>query len=242
MSYYDEVFLKRMNKDGRTRQERILTRKEKEFDNIYLKRTQYQSYIYAKNDEVANIVCSLQPNKWNESNLIGNLLISREVEKLKVGDVLHILQKIDKVEFDKIWLILFSSDEIVKGHSLYKCICLDETINITNEYGDTNYNVPAKVINASAQFVKDTFNFTRGKGYEEPNMQRGFVTSNYEYLKKGQYFNHQDKRWAITGKDTISVPGVAYVYFEEKLKREDEPRSSEDLLVGENSNFFLNGR
>ena len=43
MSYYDEVFLKRMNKDGRTRQERILTRKEKEFDNIYLKRTQYQS-------------------------------------------------------------------------------------------------------------------------------------------------------------------------------------------------------
>jgi hypothetical protein len=30
------VYLKRLNKDGRTRQERIKTRKEKEFDELYL--------------------------------------------------------------------------------------------------------------------------------------------------------------------------------------------------------------
>ena len=41
MSYFENVYLKRMNKDGRTRQERVLTRKEKEFDKIFLERTEY---------------------------------------------------------------------------------------------------------------------------------------------------------------------------------------------------------
>lgn len=46
MSYFDEVYLKRMNKDGKTIQERVKTRKEKEFDSLFLKRTKYQSIIY----------------------------------------------------------------------------------------------------------------------------------------------------------------------------------------------------
>ena len=36
MDYFKEVYLKRMNIDGHTRQERILTRKEKEFDERVL--------------------------------------------------------------------------------------------------------------------------------------------------------------------------------------------------------------
>lgn len=242
MSYFNEVYLKRMNKDGKTRQERIQTRKEKEFDQLYIKKTQYQSYVYAVNEEVCDIVCSLQPNKWNESGLIGNLLISRNERNFKSGDILNILQKIDEVEYDRIWLVLFAAKEVVKGHQLYKCICLDNQINITNEYGDTLQTIPVKFINASSQFVKDTFNYTRGKGYEEPNMQRGFVTADMEILKKGQYFNHLNRGWEIVGKDNLSVPRVSYTFIEEKLLREEEPRSSEDILVGEDMNFFLNGR
>ena len=40
-NYFEDVYLKRMNKDGLTRQDRIKTRKEKEFDKIYLQRTEY---------------------------------------------------------------------------------------------------------------------------------------------------------------------------------------------------------
>lgn len=242
MSYFDEVYVKRMNKDGKTRQERVQTRKEKEFNKIYVERTQYQSYIYAVNGEVSDIICSLQPNKWNESGLIGNLLISRAAAPFHSGDILNIRQKIENVEYDKIWLVIFASEELVKGYQLFKCICLDTQLNITNEYGDTIGIVPAKFINASSQFVKDTFNFTRGKGYEEPNMQRGFVTADNEILRKGQYFNYLDRGWEIVGKDNLSVHNVAYVFIEEKLKREEEPRTSEDILVGEDENFFLNGR
>ena len=48
--------------------------------------------------------------------------------------------------------------------------------------------------------------------------------------------------WEISGKDNISIENVSYVFIDEKLKVEEEPRTSEDLLVGEDVNFFLNGR
>jgi hypothetical protein len=51
MSYFDEVYLKRMNLDGKTRQERIKTRKEKEFDKIFLEQSEYKSLLYQVNDE-----------------------------------------------------------------------------------------------------------------------------------------------------------------------------------------------
>ena len=70
MSYFEDVYLKRMNKEGVTQQERVKTRKEKEFDMLFLKKTEYQADIYQINEEESNVVSSLQPNKWNESQLI----------------------------------------------------------------------------------------------------------------------------------------------------------------------------
>ena len=43
MDYFKEVYLKRMNIDGHTRQERVLTRKEKEFDKLFLQQSQWQA-------------------------------------------------------------------------------------------------------------------------------------------------------------------------------------------------------
>lgn len=242
MSYFEEVYLKRMNLDGANQQERVKTRKEKEFDKLYLKKTEYQVRLYGVNGEQRNDICSLQPNKWNENNLIGNLLVSNRAALLKPGDVLNIAQKIKNIMYDKIWLVLFVEENITKGYQLYKCICLDSKINITDEYGMTIETLPVKFVNASSQFVKDSFSFTNGPGYREPFMDRGFISSNYEILKKGQYFNYADKGWEIMAQDDISIKGVAYTFIEEKLIREEEPVSSKDILVGEDKNFFLNGR
>ena len=68
MSYFDEVYLKRMNMNGKTRQERVKTRKEKEFDNLFMKRTEYQVQLTQVNHEERYDICSLQPSKWNESS------------------------------------------------------------------------------------------------------------------------------------------------------------------------------
>jgi hypothetical protein len=116
MSYFDEVYLKRMNLHGHTRQERIKKSKEREFDKLFIKQTEYQCLIYKVNEQQAEIVGSLQPNKWNESNLIGNLLISTSSAAFETGDILHIYQRIANVEEEKIWLVLFVEKNITKGY------------------------------------------------------------------------------------------------------------------------------
>ena len=35
MSYFEDVYLKRINREGATQQERVKTRKEKEFDMLF---------------------------------------------------------------------------------------------------------------------------------------------------------------------------------------------------------------
>ena len=52
MSYFEDVYLKRMNLHGKTQQERVQYRKEKEFDELFLRKTQWQANIYQINDEL----------------------------------------------------------------------------------------------------------------------------------------------------------------------------------------------
>lgn len=243
MSYFDQVYLKRLNVDGNTRQERIESREEKEFDKIALKRTKYKATIYAVNDEQRIIQCSLQPHKWNETHLLSNIQISKSQNKLATGDVLYIRQTIKKVTKDTIWLILFVQDDITKGYATYKAICLDETINITNEYGETLEVLPAKFVNYSSNFVQDTFAYSKTQlGYKEPQAVRTFITFANDVMNKETYFEYKGKRWRIEGIDDISIDDVWYVTISEKLQKEPELKSSQDILVGKDTNFFLNGR
>jgi len=81
-----------------------------------------------------------------------------------------------------------------------------------------------------------------GVGYREPHWNRGFITSDRDFLKKGTYFNYKERGWEIYGKDNISIDNVSYVSISQKLLREEEPVSSRDIIVSEDENFFLNGR
>lgn len=242
MGYFEDVYLKRMNLDGETQQERVKTRKEKEFDALFLQKTEYQANILSINEEVSTpILSSLQPNKWNESQVISNLLVSTKSLVFKSGDILEIRQKIKNICYDKKWLILHHLENIAKGYESYKIICLDSEINITDEYGDTQYLIPVKFVNASAALVKDYFSY-KDTGYSEPNREMRFITKDFEFLKKGTYFFYKDKGFEFSGIDNISVDGVGYVSIKEHLISPPEPKSSEEILVGDNDNFFLNNR
>lgn len=242
-SYFEDVYLKRMNVDGRNQQDRVKTRKEKEFDKLFLKKSEYQCHLYGVNREPKDIICSLQPNKWNESSLISNLLMSTHAAPLKTGDILNIKQKIKDVEVDKIWLVLFIEENITKGYQLFKLICLDNFVNLTDEYGTTEEAFPVKFISATAALVMDTFVHSHSQyGYREPQANRCFITRDFDFLKKGHYFEYKNRGWEISGIDNISIDGVAYVTVSERLVHPEEPVSSKEILVGENDNFFLNGR
>lgn len=240
-NYFEDVYLKRMNKDGVTMQERIKTRKEIEFDKLFLDRTKYQAKIYECNGEIiSDVLCSVQPNKWKQDKIVSNILCSTHATKFKSGDILRTYQKVKEVEYDKYWLIYFISDDITHGYQLYEVIELDSFINHTNEYGDTLHTIPVKFVNETSVFVQDKFSSYGAVSYREPLAHRKFITSDFDFLQKPMYFNYKNRGWEIVGKDNISLDGVAYVSIAEHLVKEPEPRTSEDILVGEDTNFFLN--
>lgn len=240
MSYFDEVYLKRMNKDGTTIQERVKTRKENEFNNLFLRKTKYQAYIYQYNDEQKEVCCSIQPNKWNQDTIVSNLLVSTACDKFKTGDILHTYQKVKNEEYDKVWIIVYVSEDITHGYQLYEVIELNETISHCDEYGDTLHIIPVKFVSQTSVFVKDKFISSEGIMYREPNASRRLITQNYDFLKKELYFTYKNRAWEIVGIDNISIDGVAYVSIAERLVKEPEPKSSQNILVGEDKNFFLN--
>lgn len=243
MGYFEEVYLKRMNVDGQTQQERVKTRKEKEFDRLFLRKTEYQAIIWKRNEEEEKILCSLQPNRWNESNLVSNLLISTSAPVLQTGDILYIKQKIKNKEQNKIWLVLFVEDNLTKGYQLFKIICLDNTVNLTDEYGTSEDVIPIKFVSATATLVQDSFVHSHAQyGYREPQSVRSFITKKFDFIEKGRYFEYKNKGWEIVGFDDLSIDNVVYVTISERLLHEEEPVSSKEILVGESDNFFLNGR
>lgn len=241
MSYFDGCYLKRMNANGKNRQERIKTRKEHEFDRLFLKETEYRAQIYEVNKQNCDIICSLQPSKWNENSILSNVLVSTSVDTFKTGDILRIKMQIKDAIDDRIWLILFVENNITNGYQTFKVICLDEEISINDEYGMSLYTIPVKFVSAKDTFIQDTFSF-EGIGYREPHNNRSFITHDFSFLTKGTYYDYKERGWEIYGKDNISIKNVSYISVSEKLQREEEPTSSKELPVGENDNFFLIGR
>ena len=242
MSYFEDVYLKRMNREGTTIQERVKTRKEKEFDQLFLQKTKYQAAIYQLNDDSVEILGSLQPNKWNQDKIVSNLLVSTHCQKFKAGDIVRTYQKNKEVELDKVWLVMFVNEDITHGYQKYEVIELDDTINYCDEYSETIAVFPVKFVSETSVYVQDKFNSYGSVSYREPLAHRKFITKDYDFLKKELYFDHKNRGWEIAGIDNISIEGVAYVSIQERLKRDPEPDTSKDIVVGENDNFWLNGR
>lgn len=239
-NYFEDVYIKRMNKDGKTMQERIKTKKENRFDKVYLKRTEYQATLYQVNDKATNILCGIEPSKWNQDKIVSNINVSSQETKFKTGDILKSYQKVKDIEYDKIWLICYVSDDISHGYQSYEAIELNDTLNITDEYGETQHVIPVKFVSETSVFVKDKFMSYGSVTYREGLIHRKFITADADFLKKTTYFEYADRGWEISEKDNISIKNVAYVSVEEFLKREPEPNTSKDILVGEDDNFLLN--
>lgn len=159
-----------------------------------------------------------------------------------MGSIVRIFQKIKEEEQNRIWLIYYIDKDITRGYRRYEAIELDSVINLTDEYGDTLETFPVKVVSSTSSFVSDNFYNTSGIKFREPYNHRTFISKDYDFLTKTTYFNYEDRGWEIEGKDNISIKGVAYVSIAEHLAKPPEPKTSKDILVGEDENFFLINR
>ena len=136
-NYFIDCYLKRMNKDGTTIQERVRTSKEREFDKIKMPKSKYLACIYQLNGEPIEILCNIQPAKWKQEQILSNILCSTSAQKFKTGDILRTFQKVKDAELDEFYIIMMVSEDLSHGYQKYEAIKLDSFINNTDDYGDT---------------------------------------------------------------------------------------------------------
>lgn len=239
-NYFTDCYLKRMNKDGNTIQERVRTSKEREFDKIKMLKSKYLACIYQLNGEPIEVLCNIQPAKWKQEQILSNILCSTSDQKFKTGDILRTFQKVKDAELDEFYIIMMVSEDLSHGYQKYEAVKLDSFINNTDAYGDTIRTIPAKFVSETSVYVQDKFTSYGAVSYREPLAHRKFITKDEDFLQKNLYFDYKDRGWEIVGKDNLSIDGVALVSIAEYLVSPPEPKTSKDLPVGEDDNFFLN--
>ncbi len=60
-------------------------------------------------------------------------------------------------------------------------------------------------------------------------------------MKKDLYLEFGQMAWRIEGIDRFSIPNIAYVSLEETLKVAKEDENNKELVIDENTNYWLNG-
>jgi len=241
MGYFEDVYSKRANKRGNSRAEVRKNRAAYEFENLFLKRTMYYCTITQLNGEELDEVIdgSLQVSKRDETKQISNLLTRLE-NLLELGDQVKIKQEIGTTIVEKLWLVLFKEEDISKGYNKYRVICLDDTINISDRYGEIIKVQPIKILTTMGKFFEDYFKFT-SIAYREPNTNFVLLTKDNNLLKKELYFELKNFGYEFTFINRTAIQNVAYCSFRQKLLRSDEPDENKNKIETPNqTDFFLN--
>ncbi len=240
MPFYDN-YLKRANRNGNTMQERILTQKEREFEKLTLPKSIYLSTIESVDGEEESEPCILQPHKYNQEKEINNLMVKKSFP-LSVGTELTVVQKIDDREKTSQLLITFHENNITYGYLKYEGILLDDEFTILDAYDEEVSTFYCKIFNASNKFFADNFRDINGAALKSATKNRiNLVCKDNEYLKKDLYVEFGQMAWRIEGIDRLSIPNIAYVSLEETLKVAKEDENNKELVIDENTNYWLNG-
>lgn len=224
MAYFNEVYLKRVNKFGPNLQTRVQNKKEHDFE-VFKEKSVNRVNIFI-NDNLFDGV--LQTKKTNEDETINYLLVSK---KLKWFDgTIVTTQAITNKQERKNWLIFHLDEYTSIGYNRYQIVLLDREISwIENGLVKSS---PMKLIGSKNKSIKNSFNIEFGiSGTYIPNKVLNMVIPTQGGLTRNTRIKIGDEVWKISGIDKISVPGVSYITLEENyIDKEEKEMVDENTL------------
>lgn len=204
-SYFEDVYLKRLNRYGYDYQTRLQGQRERVFEGKLLKSIYRVEFEYMGESHPG----TLERYRQDETQLI-QYLLTRVSLNLPNGAILMIP---DKDEEPQPWMVYWLESIKVSGYNRY--IVLKMTHHI--KWHDVNKNEQNSwcyLHGAGDSALKDTLK-TLGAIYAEDDNIRFVIMPTNEYLEKDSYFeigeNGLKQGYRVTGYDILSTPGVEYV-------------------------------
>lgn len=239
MSYYTDVYLKRLNRYGLDYQTRIQTQRERLFENLLLKSIYRVDFQY----EEESIPAIFEKYKQDETETL-HYLLTRTSINIPNGTILEIPNKDGEL---KPWLVYYLEHINASGYNRY--IMLRMTHYITWRARDgQEYSSWAYMYGQENNMLKDELR-SRSRMttlYTENLKLSFFVMPLNEHIRKDDYLvigknTPLQEAYIVTGYDIQSSEGIEYVSVDPVYIRDESPAPTMQPEDDPNDYFWLNG-
>lgn len=234
-NYYEDVYLKRLNRYGYDYQTRVQKQREQQFEGKLLKSVYRVDFEYDGEIHAA----TLEPHKQDETQLT-QYLLTRVSLNLPNGTILMVPDKNSELQP---WMVFWLESIKASGYNRY--IVLKMTHWLTWRGQDENvYSTWVYLHGAGDAKMAETLK-TVGAVYAENDNNTYIIFPRNEFLRKDDYIEISEdalkEAYRVTGYDIHSTPGVEYatlnpVYIQNQAPAPD--KSDED---SSEVYFWLNG-
>ena len=238
MSYYDEVYLKRLNRYGYDYQSRVQAQREREFEGKLLKSVYRVEFDFEDETHPA----TLERYKQDETELM-QYLLTRVSLNIPNGTILMIPDK-DKVP--QPWLVYWL--ESIKASGYNKYIVLKMTHFITWRDRDGNARESwCYMYGQQDNMLKDELRSRSRMDtlYTENLKMSFFIMPTSEFIRKDDYLEigggALKEAYRVTGYDIQSTPGVEYVTVDPVYLRDNSPVPEQTQEDDPDDFYWLNG-
>ena len=208
MNYFEDVYLKRLNRYGYDYQSRIQGQREREFEDKLLKSVYRVDFVFGGETHPG----TLERYKQNETETM-QYLLTRVSLDIPNGTILMIP---DKNKVERPWMIYWLEDIKASGYNKY--IVLKMTHYITwHDRNDVVRGTWSYMYGQEDNMLKDEIRSRSRMDaiYGENLKSSFFVIPTNEYIRKDDYLEIGEgalkEAYRVTGYDIQSAPGVEYV-------------------------------
>ena len=237
-NYYEDVYLKRLNRYGYDYQSRVQAQREREFEGKLLRSVYRVDFEYE--DEIHP--ATLERYKQDETELM-QYLLTRVSLNIPNGTVLMIP---DKDLVPQPWLVYWL--ESIKASGYNKYIVLKMTHFITWRDRDGREQTSwCYMYGQQDNMLKDELRSRSRMDtlYTENLKMSFFVMPTNEFLRRDDYLEigegNLKEAYRVTGYDIQSTPGVEYVTVDPVYLRDNSPVPEQTQEDDPDDFYWLNG-
>lgn len=238
MGYFDNVYMKRLNRYGLDFQSRLQGQREAVFEDLLLKSIYRTDFKY-NGETVPGL---FERYKQDETETL-HYLLTRVNMNIPPGTILMIPNK-DGIE--KPWMVYWLEEIKASGYNRY--IMLRMTHYLTWSGRDKNiYNTWAYMYGQENNMLKDEIRSrSRSKTIYAENLKLSFfVLPKNEHIKKDDYFvigeGSFKEGYRVTGFDLNSTDGVEYVSVDPIYLKDETPAPNKTEEDSNEDFFWLEG-
>ena len=238
MNYFEDVYLKRLNRYGYDYQSRVQAQREKVFEDLLLKSVYRVDFEYE--DELHPAL--LERYKQDETQLM-QYLLTRVSLNIPNGTVLMIPDK-DMVE--QPWLIYWLESIKASGYNRYIVLKMTHYINWHDRDGNVQFSW-AYMYGQEDNMLKDEIR-SRSRSdaiYAENLKSSFFIMPTNEFIRKDDYIEVGTgvlrEGYRVTGYDINSTPGVEYITVDPVYLRDHTPTPEQTKEDDPADFYWLNG-